>query len=106
MTLAAAGGRERELLGHDLRDQVALTLPADARTGEPIPVCSVPALGYEYAIVAVDRGPLSVDLRRTAFDVDSLLGLIRDSGMPHADWWAGLWHQPRPGEPRPSTGPL
>jgi predicted phosphodiesterase len=48
----------------------------------------------EYAIVDAERGHLSVDLRRTDFDVESLLGLIRESGMPHADWWAGLWFRP------------
>ena len=48
----------------------------------------------EYAIVDSTNGHLSVDLRRTDFDVDSLLELIRASGMPHADWWAGLWCQP------------
>jgi predicted phosphodiesterase len=47
----------------------------------------------EYAIVDWANGKLSVDLRRTAFDVDSLLELIRTSGMPHADWWAGLWFE-------------
>ena len=45
----------------------------------------------EYAIVDSENGQLSVDLRRTAFDVASLLELIRNSGMPHADWWASLW---------------
>jgi putative phosphoesterase len=48
----------------------------------------------EYAIVDADEGHLSVDLRRTVFDVDSLLQLIRGSGMPHAGWWAGLWCTP------------
>jgi putative phosphoesterase len=48
----------------------------------------------EYAIVDAEDGHLSVDLRRTDFDVDSLLELIRGSGMPHADWWAGLWFRP------------
>jgi predicted phosphodiesterase len=48
----------------------------------------------EYAIVNAEKGRLSVDLRRTDFDVESLLGLIRESGMPHADWWAGLWFRP------------
>ena len=48
----------------------------------------------EYAIVEAGDGQLSVDLRRTAFDVESLLELIRASGMPHADWWAGLWCPP------------
>jgi predicted phosphodiesterase len=55
----------------------------------------------EYAIVDAKDGHLSVDLRRTAFDVDSLLRLIRTSGMPHADWWAGLWFRPLDGRPGP-----
>lgn len=58
----------------------------------------------EYAIVDSDNGRLSVDLRRTAFDVDSLLGLIRTSGMPHADWWASLWFKPPRGG-RSGPGP-
>jgi putative phosphoesterase len=48
----------------------------------------------EYAIVDSTNGHLSVDLRRTDFDVESLLGLIRASGMPHGDWWADLWCHP------------
>jgi predicted phosphodiesterase len=55
----------------------------------------------EYAIVDAHNGRLSVDLRRTAFDVGSLLQTIRESGMPHADWWAGLWFEP----PRDGRGP-
>ena len=45
----------------------------------------------EYAVVESEDGRLSVDLRRTAFDVDSFLELIRRSGVPHAGWWASLW---------------
>jgi putative phosphoesterase len=55
----------------------------------------------EYAIVDSTNGHLSVDLRRTAFDVESLLALIRSSGMPHADWWAGLWFRPHGNGPGP-----
>jgi putative phosphoesterase len=57
----------------------------------------------EYAIVDQEDGHLSVDLRRTGFDVESLLDLIRTSGMPHADWWAGLWFRPRGAGSRPGT---
>jgi putative phosphoesterase len=57
----------------------------------------------EYAIVDSSHGRLSVDLRRTDFDVESLLALIKTSGMPHADWWAGLWFRP-PGA-RSGPGP-
>jgi predicted phosphodiesterase len=45
----------------------------------------------EYAVLVAGVGPLSVDVRRTTFDVEALLGSIRSSGMPHADWWADLW---------------
>ena len=45
----------------------------------------------EYGIVELEDGRLSVDLRRTSFDVDALLALVRESGMPHAEWWASLW---------------
>ena len=42
-------------------------------------------------ILSVENGRFSVDLRRTDFDVGALVRLIVESGMPHADWWAGLW---------------
>jgi predicted phosphodiesterase len=45
----------------------------------------------EYGILTVEDGRLSVDLRRTPFDVQRLIRLIVASGMPHAAWWAGLW---------------
>jgi putative phosphoesterase len=45
----------------------------------------------EYAIVEGEDGRLSVDLRRTQYDVDGFVELIRESGMPHAGWWASLW---------------
>ncbi len=45
----------------------------------------------EYGILTRDQGQLSIDLRRTNFDVDSFLESSRESGMPHADWWIGCW---------------
>ena len=45
----------------------------------------------EYAILDLGNGRMSVELRRTSFDVEAFLTLIRTSGMPHADWWASLW---------------
>ena len=39
----------------------------------------------------VDDGQLAFELRRTDFDVDALLQIARDSGMPYADWWIGSW---------------
>ena len=45
----------------------------------------------EYAVVTVDRDRLGVDLRRTGYDVDALAETMLESGMPHAEWWTGLW---------------
>lgn len=45
----------------------------------------------EYGLVHQDGGRLSIELRRTAFDLDGFLRTMHESGMPHADWWAGLW---------------
>jgi predicted phosphodiesterase len=45
----------------------------------------------EYGFVSFDDGRASIELRRTSFDVDALLRLAGDSGMPHAQWWAESW---------------
>jgi putative phosphoesterase len=44
----------------------------------------------EYAVLELD-GDLSVDLRRADYDVEALLRLTRESGVPHAEWWVGTW---------------
>lgn len=46
----------------------------------------------EYGLLEVEPDErLRVDLRRTSYDVGALLDLSRESGMPHAEWWAGTW---------------
>jgi predicted phosphodiesterase len=45
----------------------------------------------EYGVVESEGGRLSVELRRTPFDIQGFLDVMRRSGMPHADWWAELW---------------
>jgi putative phosphoesterase len=45
----------------------------------------------EYAIVTVDDGEIAVDLRRSAYDIDSLHELALANGMPHARWWVECW---------------
>jgi len=45
----------------------------------------------EYGLVTFESGRLAVELRRTTFDVDEFVRLMLSSGMPHAEWWAGLW---------------
>jgi predicted phosphodiesterase len=45
----------------------------------------------EYGLLTVGAGALSIDLRRTGYDVEAMLQLCRESGMPHADWWIESW---------------
>jgi putative phosphoesterase len=45
----------------------------------------------EYAILSSEEGRVSVELRRTPYDVDALLGLALETGMPHAGWWTSCW---------------
>jgi predicted phosphodiesterase len=45
----------------------------------------------EYGVLTFEDGRVSVDLRRAPFDLDELLTALRDSGMPHAEWWAARW---------------
>ena len=45
----------------------------------------------EYGLVQPAGDGLSIELRRTAFDLDGLLRTMRERGMPHAEWWARLW---------------
>lgn len=41
----------------------------------------------EYAIISQNGGTLDVDLRRVHFDTAALLDLVRESGLPGAEWW-------------------
>jgi predicted phosphodiesterase len=45
----------------------------------------------EYGLLGFENGRVKIDLRRTTFDVDALLQDAKDSGMPHASWWAKSW---------------
>jgi putative phosphoesterase len=45
----------------------------------------------EYAVVRIERSQVSVDLRRTRYDVDAMLRRTIESGAPHAAWWAATW---------------
>lgn len=47
----------------------------------------------EYAVVDARGGVVSVELGRVAFDVEEVTRRAYERGMPHADWWAGLWHR-------------
>ena len=50
----------------------------------------------EYGILSHDDGRLSIDLRRTTYDVEALLELSLESGMPHARWWVDCWQRSAP----------
>ena len=45
----------------------------------------------EYAVLSYDEGRLAVDFHRTPFDVEALLEISLESGMPHARWWNASW---------------
>jgi putative phosphoesterase len=45
----------------------------------------------EYGVLTWDAERLSIDLRRTVFDVEAFLELSMKSGMPHAEWWVKSW---------------
>jgi predicted phosphodiesterase len=45
----------------------------------------------EFAVLTCGVGDLRIELRRVRFDVASLLAAARQSGMPHADWYASDW---------------
>ena len=45
----------------------------------------------EYGVIDAGDERLTVDLRRVPYDVEALLGLLRESGMPHANWWIDSW---------------
>jgi hypothetical protein len=48
----------------------------------------------EYAILTVEDGCISTELRRAPYDVAALLDVARESGMPHPDWWSEQWLEP------------
>lgn len=45
----------------------------------------------EYGLLRHEDGRLSVELRRTPYDLETFLTALHESGMPHADWWAARW---------------
>jgi len=45
----------------------------------------------ECAIVKVEDGLVSTELRRVPYDVQPLLDQAVEIGMPHARWWANCW---------------
>ncbi len=54
----------------------------------------------EFAVVDVAAGGLSIDLRRLPLDIERVLAAGEASGMPHLDWWTGLWDHPRASFPQ------
>jgi predicted phosphodiesterase len=61
---------------------------------EPAPVMRILPWA-EYGVLWIQKPRFGIELRRTLFDVQALVRIILESGMPHAEWWAGLW---TPGE--------
>lgn len=47
----------------------------------------------EFAILERDGGRFGWHFQRVAFDLDELLSTARASGMPHLEWWTGMWRR-------------
>ena len=45
----------------------------------------------EYAVLTLDAGQVSIDLRRLSLDPAQLDAALLKSAMPDADWWRNLW---------------
>lgn len=45
----------------------------------------------QYALIEVEAGTVSIHFYTVAYNGDTLKNVIFSSGMPHADWYAGLW---------------
>ncbi|HEX4208281.1 MAG TPA: metallophosphoesterase family protein [Ktedonobacteraceae bacterium] len=45
----------------------------------------------EYALLSIEAGRLSIDLRRTPLDMTTVLNTGTCSGMPHIEWWMQKW---------------
>lgn len=47
--------------------------------------------GADYALIVSERDRLRVDLRSLVLPRERIRQAALGSGMPHAEWWAGLW---------------
>ena len=45
----------------------------------------------EYGLLKHEDGRVSMELRRAPYDVEAFLTAMRESGMPHVEWWAARW---------------
>ncbi len=43
----------------------------------------------EYALIESTNGGLNIELRRVLLDDEEIMKIAVESGMPHAEWWAG-----------------
>jgi predicted phosphodiesterase len=58
------------------------------------PMAETPFLPYsEYAVLTAADGRVDVEFRRIGFDVDELLAVVRSSGLPDAERYAGMWQR-------------
>ena len=59
--------------------------------GLPVGELQVISPWAAYALIEIEKGRISVDLRRAHHDVEELLRHVIASGAPHATWWAETW---------------
>lgn len=71
----------------------SIGLPGVGPGGPDLPV-NQQVSWAEFAVLSVGGEHTSVDLRRTAIDVERALAVAAASGMPHVAWWASKWAAP------------
>lgn len=91
-TVLAGGHTHQQMLRR--RHQALMINPGSVG----LPVDRVPAdssarnpAWAEFAVLTCGEGDLRIELRRVRFDVAALLAAARQSGMPHAEWYASDW---------------
>ncbi len=82
-TTVMAGGHTHEQL---LRRHARTTLVNPGSVGLDPPFAG-------YALVYSGDGRLGFEFRRLPLPTERIRRDALDSGMPHADWWAGLWEE-------------
>lgn len=78
-----AGGHTHEQL---LRRHAGTTLVNPGSVGLHPPFAG-------YALVSSEDGRLGFEFRRLPLPAEQICRDALESGMPHADWWAGLWEE-------------
>jgi predicted phosphodiesterase len=65
-------------------------LPGVGPGGPDLPVNTHVAWA-EYSVIEAGEDDLSISFHRVALDLEQMLGIAAESGMPQGEWWASRW---------------